>query len=332
MDQYIDTTNSIVLNTSVLFIVFNRPDTTQRVFEAIRQAQPRQLFIAADGPRINNPADAEKCRQVQAIVNGVDWNCEVKTLFRETNLGCKYAVSTAIDWFFAHVEEGIILEDDTVPDPTFFAYCTSLLSHYRHVSEVMHISGVNFQFGRTRGRASYYFSKYAHVWGWASWRRAWNCYDVHMAGFPDFVEQRLQALFKSREELNFWVSVFRLIIENKVDTWDMQWLYAVWKHHGVCITPNVNLISNIGFGEGATHTVQQQSRLANMATGPMPTPLKHPAAVAVDHKADDYVFTHAIHVKPDVFASTTNRIKALIPGTLRKKLSAFYNESKKISS
>ncbi len=194
----------------------------------------------------------------------------------------------------------------------------------------MHISGVNFQFGNKRGPTSYYFSRYAHVWGWASWRRAWKHYDVEMNGLADFVQQqKLELLIASGEERNFWLDAFRQMAENKVDTWDTQWLYAIWKQNGICITPNVNLISNIGFGAGATHTVQLQSKLANMPTKSMSFALKHPLEIVSHQKADEYVFTHAIHIKPTTFEWVKNHIRSLFPKAVGRKITASYNGFKK---
>jgi len=167
-------------NTPILFLVFNRPNTTQRVFNVIRQVKPKQLFVAADGPRRDKGADEEKCEATREIVKQIDWDCEVKTLFREENLGCGKAVSSAITWFFENVEEGIILEDDCLPNLDFFGYCEELLDRYRDNREVMFIGGDNFQKGKKWGDASYYFSAYNHVWGWATWKRTWDIYDFKL--------------------------------------------------------------------------------------------------------------------------------------------------------
>ena len=159
---------------AVLFVVFNRPDTTKRVFEAIRLAKPKRLYITTDGPRPNMPDDVQLCKQTREIVSVVDWDCEVKTLFREENAGCKNGVSAAINWFFDHEEEGIILEDDCLPANSFFKFCDTLLEKYRYDTRVRHITGCNLQFGKKWGDASYYFSNLTNGWGWASWRRAWR--------------------------------------------------------------------------------------------------------------------------------------------------------------
>jgi hypothetical protein len=177
-----------ICNTPVLFLIFNRPNTTEQVFEAIAKAKPRCLFVAADGPRTDKEGEAEKCQAVRDIIKRVDWDCEVKTLFREQNLGCKEAVSSAITWFFEQVEEGIILEDDCLPSDSFFSFCAELLEKYRDDKRIMMISGDNFQDGIQRGDASYYFSSVPWIWGWATWRRAWRLYDREMQTFPSFVK------------------------------------------------------------------------------------------------------------------------------------------------
>ena len=162
-----------MISTPVLFLIFNRPELTEKVFQKIQDAQPKYLFVAADGPRDNKYGEKDLCEKTRAVVlENITWECEVKTLFRTENLGCRTAVSSAINWFFENVEEGIILEDDTVPDNSFFSYCQALLEKYRNHEQIMMITGDNFQDGIKRGNGSYYFSRYVHIWGWASWRRA----------------------------------------------------------------------------------------------------------------------------------------------------------------
>lgn len=278
------------LDTPVLFLVFNRPDLTQQVFERIREQRPRRLFIAADGPRSHLPAEKVRCDVTRRFVlDGIDWECEVKTLFRDGNLGCRNAVSSAITWFFEHVEEGIILEDDCLPERDFFRFCSFLLERYRHNSEVMHIGGVNFQQGRWRGEGSWYFSKYPHIWGWATWRRAWNHYDVHAAGLDDFLaSQAWRNLCSEPAEAALWEPLFHSVRDGTLDTWDFQWTYAVWKNNGCAALPQVNLVTNLGFRADATHTSGADARLANLKTLPLGE-LEAPAVVVRDEAAD--VFT-----------------------------------------
>lgn len=272
----------------VLFIVFNRPEATKRVFNEIRKIKPRKLFVAADGPRENIPGERERVKAVKTFVqNGVDWKCDVKTLFRDKNCGCKLAVSSAIDWFFQNVEEGIILEDDCLPDYSFFEYCRVLLERYRYDDRIMHIGGINLQNGYKRGDGSYYFSRFAHIWGWATWRRAWQSYDLKMSSFPDFIAQnQINNVLIKKSSQKFWLKNFRRVYENDLDTWDYQWIYNIWRQSGLAIIPNFNLVSNIGFGLDATHT-KGKNIMANRKTEKIES-IRHPEFITVNRVADDY--------------------------------------------
>lgn len=273
------------LKTPVLFLIFSRPDTTQRVFEEIRKARPAKLYVAADGPREAKKEESEKCRQTRAIINQVDWDCEVKTLYRDKNLGCRMAVSSAIDWFFEQEEEGIILEDDCLPHPDFFVFCTTLLEKYRYDSRVMHISGSNLQFGKVFGEGSYYFSKHVNIWGWASWRRAWQYYDVEISSFPRFIEQKqIHNVLFFHNNTRRYLRILHKIYQG-ADTWDFQWAYGVFTQNGLAITPNVNLVSNIGFGEESTHAFDSKNKMANIPVKPIGQ-IKHPAFVLHQNEAD----------------------------------------------
>jgi hypothetical protein len=285
--------------TPVLFLVFNRPDMTQQVFNQIRNTKPSRLYVAADGPRLNKSGEAEKVKQVRELIqSGVDWDCEVKTLFREQNLGCRRAVSNAITWFFEQEEEGIILEDDCLPHPTFFRFCTELLHKYRSDSRMMMISGNNFQFGQRRTRYSYYYSRYSHIWGWATWRRAWEFYDVNMKSWPEIEEgQWLEDILRGDETaIWFWREKFNAVQKGEIDSWAYIWLLSIWMQNGLSITPNYNLVSNIGFGTEATHTRTEKQTMANMAIQPISFPLEHPPFVIRDSKLDGvterWIFKH----------------------------------------
>ena len=240
------------LITPVLFLVFNRLDTTKQVFEEIRKAKPTQLFIAADGPR--NSEEKKKTDSVRKnILGNIDWECEVKTLFREKNLGCKYAVAGAIDWFFEHVEQGIILEDDCLPSQSFFKFCQEMLNRYKDNERIMHISGTNIE-GNSNINGNYFFSNTFNVWGWATWKRTWRLYDVEMKNWP----QSRMKIFKlmGRASLFYKIKSWRLYeltFRNKINTWDYQWDFTCRKNRGISIIPSKNLISNLGFEEG-THT------------------------------------------------------------------------------
>ena len=243
------------VNTPVLFLIFNRPEVSLQVFEAIRQARPCRLFIAADGPRSDRPEEAALCQETRELIDSrIDWPCEVHRLYRDQNLGCKEAVSSAINWFFSMVEEGIILEDDTLSNGSFFRFAETMLERYRDDDRVMHISGNNYQFGRIRGDGGYYASKSTHIWGWATWRRAWAHYDVTMSDFPAGWASAIHEEGLDQESWEWWRMAFENVKSGLVDTWDFQWQYAVIKNGGISLMPQSNLVKNIGIGSGATHT------------------------------------------------------------------------------
>lgn len=281
--------NNDMLTTPVLFLIFNRPDTTQVVFNEIRKARPAKLFIAADGPRIERPEELGKCRQTREIAAQVDWKCEVNTLFRDNNLGCREAVSSAINWFFESVKEGIVLEDDCLPDQSFFPFCEELLNRYRHDNRVMQINGSNYLTSWDKQRESYFFSKYGPVWGWASWKRAWNYYDARMTSWPEIKERHLYDFCDSKEEIAARKKIYDDVHSGKIDTWDYQWGLAKMINSGLSVTPCSNLVTNIGFSVNATHTTVG-NKFANMNRFSLPFPLKHPAHVLRDRRFDAAYF------------------------------------------
>lgn len=282
---------STLTTVPVLLILFNRPNHTRQVLQRLRQVRPESLYVAVDGPRVGHPTDAENVAACKVLVNEIDWPCTVIPLYRQTNLGCKIAVSSAIDWFFQHVEQGIILEDDCLPDETFFDFCRILLKKYADETTVMHIGGTNLYGGLTWGSNSYFFSKVAHVWGWATWRRAWTLYDVAMSDYPAFKDAGgIEQTVTYPPSRSYWRASFDGTYAGGVDTWDYQWVFTIWKHMGLSIIPNQNLITNIGFDEAATHTVGD-SEFANLPTNPMDiNNLSYPNALALDEEALNYAF------------------------------------------
>jgi hypothetical protein len=243
------------LRTAVLFLIFNRPDTTAPVFETIRKARPPRLYVAADGPRKGRPGEAEKVDEARQIASNVDWPCEVKTLFREENLGCKHAVSQAITWFFGQEEQGIILEDDTLPSQSFFWFCEALLDLYKQRSNVMHIGGYKpNQVGRDA--YSFSFTRATHIWGWATWRDRWSRYRVDpQIAAEDIDTIRQFEYFLSRRKTKRRADILKRLLAGKIDTWDYQWNLAVRTQGGLGIRPCVSLVANIGHGRAdATHT------------------------------------------------------------------------------
>lgn len=312
------------LNTPVLFLVFNRPDTTERVFEAIRQAKPPRLYIAADGPRQNRVGENDKCNEVRKIATAIDWPCEVRTLFREKNLGCTEAVSSAIDWFFEAEEMGIILEDDCLPTPDFFNFSEAMLLKYRDETRIMHISGSNLQVDNVKHDASYYFSSMPVIWGWATWRRAWKHYDVRLKDLDGLIEKsKKEPYFLSSDERKALLFCFDLV-KYAMHTWDWQWIYTIKKERGLCITPYVNLISNIGFGHAdATATVEISSN-SNIPTQEIGK-ITDPKSIEIDFVADKFFvqtqFPYNWKMRVAYFLGSISRTR---PGIIFHKFQSVY--------
>jgi hypothetical protein len=279
-----------MFNTPILFIVFNRPEQTKKVFAEIASLRPRQLFIAADGPRNGHQGDAQNCQLVRILVNTLNWDCDVQYLYQESNLGCKDAVTAAIDWFFNQVPAGIILEDDCLPHPAFFNYCEQLLEKYKDDEQIMHISGTNFQSDDFVLETDYYFSRILHVWGWASWSRAWKKYEKELTNYN---KQELKQWFEqyqfSKHSIRYWDHAFTMVKEQTIDTWDYQWTYCLWKNNGLAMIPKINLVSNIGFGNEATHTDKGAATYANLPTFALEIN-NEPISKQVNAIADSYTF------------------------------------------
>lgn len=277
-------------STPVIFLIFCRPDLTAQVFEVIRQAQPIKLLIVADGPR--DDQEATFCQQARAVTEQVDWDCEVLRNYSEVNLGCRERVSSGITWAFEQVEEAIILEDDCLPHPDFFFYCSKLLKLYRYDTRIASICGSNFQEGIKRGTESFYFSQYADPWGWATWKRAWSLYDNYMKNWPKFkADGRIKDLFSNSVEQNYWVEIFdKLYSQNAPDSWFYRWQLSIWMNHSLSIWPNICLVSNTGFGDSGTHC-KSPGRFSNLNFSSASfAELSHPEIILADRNADQYLF------------------------------------------
>lgn len=280
----------------VLLLAWRRPDTTRQVIDAIRAVAPTRLFVACDGPRAGRPEEAIAVRACRELIDrAVDWPCTVERLYRDANRGCRRGVSEAIGWFFERVDEGIVLEDDCVPHVDFFQYCAELLERYRRDERVWCISGDNFQDGRWRGDGSYYFSRYNHVWGWASWRRAWTHYDADLHEWPGFkLSGRVATIFDDPIEASYWSDIWEQMWRQRgPDTWDYQWTFACMSNGGLTALPNRNLVRNIGFGSDATNTRDESHYGRQEVAGILP--LTRPAAVERHREADAYTFDHHFH-------------------------------------
>ena len=278
-----------MIQTAVAFFVFNRPTPTQKVFQVIQKAKPQRLYVIADGPRQARAGEAEKCRETRGLLNQIDWPCEVHTNFSERNLGCKWRMASGLDWVFSKEEQAIILEDDCVPDISFFAFCEELLTRYAQDKRIMTVCGGNYQDGKVRNADSYYYSQYPRIWGWASWRRAWKYYDINMQLWPILRDERwlLDICSGNVKAAQYFHNLFETAFHQKIDTWDYQWLFAHFAQRGMTIIPNRNLISNIGFGEDATHTTIASDPSANLAIAPMSFPLKHPLLMVENYIQDN---------------------------------------------
>lgn len=282
------------LQTAVLLIIFNRPETTKLVFEAIKKARPPRLYIAADGPRSDVATDAQRCKATREIVERIDWDCQVSREYQIKNLNCGRGPSSAISWFFRHEEQGIILEDDCLPSQSFFWYCEELLNHYHDDTRVMHIGGTNFQQGWLHDPDySYYFSQNGHVWGWATWRRAWRKFDFEIKNFPRLDEEGLfdyffvsplEKFYRQRKLKRTWAH------RSDASWWDYQWDFARYTNHSLAIVPKVNLVKNIGFGEEATHTFAGTSNYTEAPAVDIDLPLIHPPYVLCDVDSDKHYF------------------------------------------
>lgn len=281
----------------VLLLVFNRPDTTKQVFEAIKAATPARLYIAADGPRLNKDGEKELCEQTRAVVEKIDWKCEVKTLFRDDNLGCKNAISSAIDWFFENEEEGIILEDDCLPANSFFYFCDTILEKYRFDTRIRHIAGCHLHPTETWGSATTYFANQTHVWGWASWRRVWKDYDKDLKNYQESeVRQQLSNVFSDPFVLDTWLQIFKDVKAGKIDTWDYQLAFINYFNNSLSVNSNVNLISNIGFGDGATHTFDKTHLYANLPLGEI-SEITFPKYILPEKRADYAMFVRDFNLE-----------------------------------
>ncbi len=272
---------------AVLFIIFSRTDTALKVLEKIRRAKPTRLYLTADGPRTTVHGEDIKCADTRAaILAGIDWNCEVKTFFREENAGPKIAISSAIDWFFEHEEMGIILEHDCLPADSFFWYCDALLAKYRYDTRIWLISGSNLLRDKKWGDASYYFSHLTNGWGFATWRRSWEMYDVDLAQYDESeVRGLLKKIFDDKVLVDQWERLFKETKSGKINTWDYQAGFAHFFNNCLNIIPNTNLVSNIGFGEGAENTVDANHPYANIPLGEIDQ-IIHPRYMLPEKEAD----------------------------------------------
>ncbi|MFT6841334.1 MAG: hypothetical protein ACJASR_000092 [Psychroserpens sp.] len=275
---------SIALTTPVLFMVFNRLDTTKRVFDTIKKAKPARLYLASDGARSIKAGEKETVDQVRNyVVSNIDWDCEVKTLFREQNLGCGLAVSGAIDWLFENEESGIILEDDCVPSESFFPFADAMLENYIDDNSVGIIGGYNMFGDVTNDGIPYSAISMPVIWGWATWRRTWEMYKFDISNYSKIeIIEIINSVTNNVGTRRFFTKGIYETSIGKIDTWDFQLILKLFMYKKMVIVPNVNLIENIGFGSNATHTSDKNSALGQAKFGKLNPPYLFNGKLAIN--------------------------------------------------
>ncbi len=301
------------MKTPVVLIIFNRPNHTERVFEAIRQAKPSKLLVIADGPRVNRTDDHQKCAAARAIIERVDWDCDVLKNYSDINLGCDPRIIDGLNWVFDIVEEAIIIEDDCVPHPTFFPYCEELLERYRDDERVMNISGQNVLFGRKRTEYNYYFSRFTLCWGWATWKRAWQHFDVDLKLWPEIRDRKfMKDILEDPYAVKVWERTVQMLYDGQLTGWDFKWIFACWMQNGLCLVSDRNLVTNIGYGAEATHIHDENDPYIKMATEAMTFPLKHPPFISRDLEADKFTQRTLFDYDPNIVKKVRNKIKKIL--------------------
>lgn len=296
--------NDAPLKTAVALVFFNRPACTEQVMRQIRQARPERLYLVADAARPHKSGEAEKCAETRRLIEVmIDWPCEVKRNYAETNMGCRKRIVSGIGWLFEHEAEAIILEDDIVPDPTFFPYCAAMLEQYRNADRVMLVAGFNELGYRPATGASCFFSKYTPIWGWATWRRAWALYQPERLDW-ETEKEIIRRNSYTRQEADLMIPRLEQVEAGKLDTWDFHWRAAVLIHDGLAVIPSRNLVQNIGFGMDATHTISPLNPYRLKRRGALPAPYRMPDEIAVETKHDRILqrrraFSHRIEQLKD---------------------------------
>ena len=276
-------------NIPVSFFIFNRPDATRKVFAEISKVKPTKLFVIADGPRRNNTFDEKNCKSVREIINNINWDCEVHTNFADENMGCKKRISSGLDWVFGQVENAIILEDDCLPTTSFFKFCELMLMKYAEDERVMMVGGANYMIGEINIQESYFFSRYFSIWGWATWKRAWNKYDIDMSEWPKFKKtNQINAYYEDLGMRRHLDRIFDMAANNKLDTWDIQWFYSCLFNSGLSINPAANLVTNIGID--GTHTKEREKTHLHARSEIDWDNFKHPSIVGSNYQIDNNIF------------------------------------------
>lgn len=305
----------IKITSPVLLIAFNRPENTKIVFEKIKQAKPSKLYLAVDAPRENNDEDQIRVHNVQKIFDQINWECDVNKRYATKNQGCGIGVFNAISWIFEHEDRAIILEDDCVPSIPFFSYCDDLLDKYKNDTRIWLISGNNFNEEAVSTQHSYFFSRFGHSWGWATWKRCWDEMDLHILKYPLIRDQDLlKAAFASKKETDFYNKYFNRVYNDKCyfkNNWDIQFSFTIHSNGGLTIIPRKNLVSNIG--STGTHTISK-AKFHNLAIDNDFKIMSHPDFILPDVNYDTYHFRHHIHNRSNLLIRIYKKARLILRG------------------
>ena len=275
----------------ILFLAYNRPEITKITIKNIKKIRPYKIYISIDGPK-KNKKDKLKVQAVRKILKKFNKKTFVKTKINKTNLGCKKSNLNALNWFFAKEKMGIVIEDDCLVDKNFFKFCNLMLKKYKNNKKIYCISGSNFQ-AKKIFKESYYFSKYNHCWGWATWRDRWKNNDGNIKFWPRFKNSiEWKNLHFDNIEMRYWTKIFDNIYNNKIDSWAYPWTLSVWKKNGITITPTSNLVKNIGFGIDSTHAKFADKEVSYLNKSILSKNFTHPKLIKINKKADEYVFNY----------------------------------------
>lgn len=309
-------------NTPILLIVFNRPEETKLVLTAIKKVKPKILYIASDGPRFNNTKDDLLVNQVRDICNNIDWECNVQRLYQNLNMGCSLGPRSALSWFFSKEIEGVVLEDDCLPNKDFFTYCELLLKHYRNDERVLNICGSNMGY-LNENNQSYFFSRFMNMSGWATWRRSAEAIDYELKSWKNTKFRKYKTYKLLRTNFfdldigwyQYWYQKFNLTIDKEfISWWDWQWIYYQLNSKKLSIIPNKNLVTNIGFNNSATHTIDENNPLANIPSESFDFPISHPKKIIHNIEYEEYAvkWVWCYYKRTAKWIYLTNKIKSFL--------------------
>lgn len=278
----------------VLLLTWKREKEIKLILNILKKINAINIYINSDGCEFSESKSKQKDKIIQtrnSILKNIDWECKVHLKFNNKNLGCKQSVISGINWLFENEESGIILEEDCIPNESFFHFCAALLAKYENNKDIGCITGVNFQNGQKVSNSSYYFSKYNHCWGWATWKKSWDLFDADMSFWPIMQNQKNWSIdpLMRKEERKYWVDIFESSYQNYFDSWAYPWLASLWYRNKLTITPEYNLVSNVGFDGLATHTKNRFSISANKKTFAIEK-IIHNSSIKRNAEADRYTF------------------------------------------